>query len=99
MSRLTRPSGAVLAGSRSGGRSGMSRTQPEREASVFRKPAAPPERAPARRGPEARGDRTLVIPTSISSSLSQTVREQLAYLTPDQQRAFLSRDPPPAPSP
>ncbi|HKW92672.1 MAG TPA: TM2 domain-containing protein [Methylomirabilota bacterium] len=69
----------------------MSRTQPEREASVFRKPAAPAERPAARRGPEARGDRALVIPTSISLSLSRTVREQLAYLTPDQQRAFLWR--------
>ncbi len=69
----------------------MSRTQPEREASVFRKPVAPAERPAARRGPEARGDRRLVIPASISSALSRTVREQLAYLTPDQQRAFLWR--------
>ena len=70
----------------------MSRTQPERESSVFRKPAAPPpDRAAQRRGPEARGDRTLVIPREIASSLSRTVREQLAYLTPDEQRAFLWR--------
>jgi hypothetical protein len=70
----------------------MSRTQPDRESSVFRKPAAPPpERAAQRRGPEARGDRTLVIPREIASSLSRTVREQLAYLTPDEQRAFLWR--------
>ena len=70
----------------------MSRTQPDRESSVFRKPAAPPPaRAAQRRGPEARGDRTLVIPREIASSLSRTVREQLAYLTPDEQRAFLWR--------
>jgi len=70
----------------------MSRTQPDRESSVFRKPAAPPpDRAAQRRGPEARGDRTLVIPREIASSLSRTVREQLAYLTPDEQRAFLWR--------
>ncbi|HET9926301.1 MAG TPA: TM2 domain-containing protein [Methylomirabilota bacterium] len=70
----------------------MSRTQPDRESSVFRKPAAPPpDRAAQRRGPEARGDRTLVIPREIASSLSRAVREQLAYLTPDEQRAFLWR--------
>ncbi len=69
----------------------MSRMQPEREASVFRKPVAPPERVTARRGPEARGDRSLTIPNAVTSSLSRTVREQLAYLTPDQQRAFLWR--------
>ena len=69
----------------------MSRMQPEREASVFRKPVAPPERVSARRGPEARGDRSLTIPNAVASSLSRTVREQLAYLTPDQQRAFLWR--------
>jgi hypothetical protein len=71
----------------------MSRTQSERESSsVFRKPTAPPpERAAARRGPEARGDRSLTIPPSVAASLSRTVREQLAYLTPDQQRAFLWR--------
>ena len=70
----------------------MSRTQPDRESSVFRKPAAPPpDRAAQRRGPEVRGDRTLVIPREIASSLSRTVREQLAYLTPDEQRAFLWR--------
>lgn len=67
----------------------MSRAQTE---TVFRKPASPPERVAARRGPEARGDRTsLAIPTEVASSLSRTVREQLAYLTPDQQRAFLWR--------
>ena len=61
----------------------MSRTQTERESSVFRKPTAPPpERAAARRGPETRGDRSLTIPPSIAASLSRTVREQLAYLTP-----------------
>ena len=60
--------------------------------SVFRKPTAPPpDRVTQRRGPEARGDRALVIPTRVASSLSRTVREQLAYLTPDQQRAFLWR--------
>ncbi|HKX06418.1 MAG TPA: TM2 domain-containing protein, partial [Methylomirabilota bacterium] len=48
-------------------------------------------RAAARRGPDARGDRSLAIPASVASSLSRTVREQLAYLTPDQQRAFLWR--------
>jgi hypothetical protein len=32
-----------------------------------------------------------VIPARVASSLSRTVREQLAYLTPDQQRAFLWR--------
>ena len=70
----------------------MSRTQSERESSVFRKPTAPPpERTAVRRGPEARGDRSLTIPPSVASSLSRTVREQLAYLTPDQQRAFLWR--------
>ncbi|HYB70137.1 MAG TPA: hypothetical protein VEH80_05690 [Candidatus Bathyarchaeia archaeon] len=66
--------------------------QPDREPSVFRKPPSPPpDRATQRRGPEARGDRTLVIPRPIASSLSRTVREQLAYLTPDEQRAFLWR--------
>ncbi len=70
----------------------MSQAQPQQESSVFRKPAAPPpERAAGRRGPEARGDRSLAIPASVTSSLSRTVREQLAYLTPDQQRAFLWR--------
>jgi hypothetical protein len=70
----------------------MGRPQPERETSVFRKPAAPAtERAALRRTPEGRGDRSLVIPASVASSLSRTVREQLAYLTPDQQRAFLWR--------
>ena len=64
---------------------------PDREGSVFRKPVAPPERAAVRRAPEARGDRSLTIPSRVASSLSQTVREQLAYLTPDQQRAFLWR--------
>ncbi|MGH7415687.1 MAG: TM2 domain-containing protein [Candidatus Rokuibacteriota bacterium] len=59
---------------------------------MFRKPAPPPpERSAGRRGPEARGDRSLAIPASVTSSLSRTVREQLAYLTPDQQRAFLWR--------
>ena len=66
--------------------------QPDREPSVFRKPPSPPpDRATQRRGPEARGDRSLVIPRPIASSLSRTVREQLAYLTPDEQRAFLWR--------
>jgi hypothetical protein len=70
----------------------MSRVQSERESSVFRKPMAPPpERAAQRRGPEARGDRSLSIPAGVARSLSRTVREQLAYLTPDQQRAFLWR--------
>jgi hypothetical protein len=70
----------------------MGRPQSERETSVFRKPAAPaPERAALRRMPEGRGDRSLAIPASVASSLSRTVREQLAYLTPDQQRAFLWR--------
>jgi hypothetical protein len=68
------------------------RVQPGQEASVFRKPTAPPpDRVTQRRGPEARGDRALVIPARLASSLSRTVREQLAYLTPDQQRAFLWR--------
>ena len=68
------------------------RVQPGQESSVFRKPMAPPpERVTQRRGPEARGDRALVIPARVASSLSRTVREQLAYLTPDQQRAFLWR--------
>lgn len=59
---------------------------------MFRKPAAPPpDRATQRRGPEARSDRSVVIPARVASSLSRTVREQLAYLTPDQQRAFLWR--------
>jgi hypothetical protein len=66
--------------------------QPRQELSVFRKPTAPPpDRAAQRRGPEARSDRSVVIPTRVASSLSRTVREQLAYLTPDQQRAFLWR--------
>jgi hypothetical protein len=65
--------------------------QPDREGSVFRKPAPPPERVSARRVPETRGDHSLAIPSRVASSLSQTVREQLAYLTPDQQRAFLWR--------
>lgn len=66
--------------------------QTGQESSVFRKPTAPPpDRVTQRRGPEARGDRALVIPVRVSSSLSRTVREQLAYLTPDQQRAFLWR--------
>jgi hypothetical protein len=70
----------------------MGRPQSERETSVFRKPPAPaPERAALRRMPEGRGDRSLAIPASLASSLSRTVREQLAYLTPDQQRAFLWR--------
>jgi hypothetical protein len=70
----------------------MGRAQPDRDSSVFRKPTAPrPERAAMRRSPEGRGDRSLVIPGGIASSLSRTVREQLAYLTPDQQRAFLWR--------
>jgi hypothetical protein len=71
----------------------MTRTQPDRDAaSVFRKPAAPPpDRAAVRRGPEARGDRSLAITPSVAASLSRTIREQLAYLTPDQQRAFLWR--------
>ena len=70
----------------------MSGVQPEREASVFRKPVAPPtDRVAVRRGPEARGDRSLAIPASVASPLPRTVREQLAYLTPDQQRAFLWR--------
>lgn len=70
----------------------MSRAQPERDSSVFRKPTAPPpDRVAGRRSPEARGDRSLSIPASVASSLSRTVREQLAYLTPDQQRAFLWR--------
>jgi hypothetical protein len=67
------------------------RVQPGQESSVFRKPTAPPDRAAQRRGPEARGDRSVVIPARVASSLSRTVREQLAYLTPDQQRAFLWR--------
>jgi len=68
------------------------RVQPGQESSVFRKPMAPPpDRVTQRRGPEARGDRALVIPARVASSLSRTVREQLAYLTPDQQRAFLWR--------
>jgi hypothetical protein len=59
---------------------------------VFRKPnAPPPDRATQRRGPEARSDRSVVIPARVASSLTRTVREQLAYLTPDQQRAFLWR--------
>lgn len=59
---------------------------------MFRKPTAPPpDRATQRRGPEARSDRSVVIPARVASSLSRTVREQLAYLTPDQQRAFLWR--------
>lgn len=66
--------------------------QTGQESSVFRKPTAPPpDRVTQRRGPEARGDRALVIPARVASSLSRTVREQLAYLTPDQQRAFLWR--------
>ena len=66
--------------------------QTGQESSVFRKPTAPPpDRVTQRRGPDARGDRALVIPTRVASSLSRTVREQLAYLTPDQQRAFLWR--------
>ena len=71
----------------------MGRPQPERETSVFRKPTVPPaeHRAALRRSPEGRGDRSLAIPASVASSLSRTVREQLAYLTPDQQRAFLWR--------
>lgn len=68
------------------------RVQPGQESSVFRKPTTPPpDRVTQRRGPEARGDRALVIPARVASSLSRTVREQLAYLTPDQQRAFLWR--------
>jgi hypothetical protein len=68
------------------------KVQPGQEASVFRKPTPPPpDRATQRRGPEARSDRSLVIPARVASSLSRTVREQLAYLTPDQQRAFLWR--------
>jgi len=69
----------------------MSQMQQEREASVFRKPSPPPERVGVRRGPEARGDRSLAIPPRVASSLTRTVREQLAYLSPDQQRAFLWR--------
>ena len=66
--------------------------QPARETtSVFRKPPAPVERPAARRGPETRGDRSVTIPPRVLSSLSRTVREQLAYLSPDQQRAFLWR--------
>ena len=65
--------------------------QPDRDGSVFRKPAPPAERASARRVPETRGERSVVIPSRVASSLSQTVREQLTYLTPDQQRAFLWR--------
>jgi hypothetical protein len=68
------------------------RVQSGQESSVFRKPTAPPaDRVTQRRGPEARGDRALVIPARVASSLSRTVREQLAYLSPDQQRAFLWR--------
>ena len=68
------------------------RAQSGQESSVFRKPTAPPlDRAAQRRGPAARNDRSVVIPARVSSSLSRTVREQLAYLTPDQQRAFLWR--------
>jgi hypothetical protein len=68
------------------------RAQPGQEPSVFRKPTAPPPDRPAhRRGPEARSDRSVVIPARVARSLSRTVREQLAYLTPDQQRAFLWR--------
>ena len=68
------------------------RAQPGQEQSVFRKPTAPPPDRPAhRRGPEARSDRSVVIPARVARSLSRTVREQLAYLTPDQQRAFLWR--------
>jgi hypothetical protein len=66
--------------------------QPRQELSVFRKPTAPPsDRATQRRGPEARSDRSVVVPAPVASSLTRTVREQLAYLTPDQQRAFLWR--------
>ena len=66
--------------------------RPGQESSVFRKPTAPPpDRAAQRRGPEARSDRSVVIPARVASSLTRTVREQLAYLTPDQQRAFLWR--------
>ncbi|HEX7784895.1 MAG TPA: hypothetical protein VF653_01625 [Methylomirabilota bacterium] len=64
---------------------------PDREGSVFRKPAPPLQRTAVRSAPEARGDRSLAIPSWVASSLSRTVREQLAYLTPDQQRAFLWR--------
>jgi hypothetical protein len=64
---------------------------PDREGSVFRKPARPPARAATRRAPEVRGDRSLAIPSRVASSLSGTVRDQLADLTPDQQRAFLWR--------
>jgi len=68
------------------------RVQPGQESSVFRKPTPPPpDRATQRRGPEARSDRSVVIPARVASSLSRTVREQLSYLTPDQQRAFLWR--------
>jgi len=75
----------------------MSLAQPDREASsAFRRPSPRPaarstERAAGRRGPEARGDRSLVIPARIAASLSRTVREQLAYLSADEQRAFLWR--------
>ena len=68
------------------------RVQTGQESSGFRKPTPPPpDRATQRRGPEARSDRSVVIPARVASSLSRTVREQLAYLTPDQQRAFLWR--------
>jgi hypothetical protein len=68
------------------------KVQTGQESSVFRKPnAPPPDRATQRRGPEARSDRSVVIPARVASSLTRTVREQLAYLTPDQQRAFLWR--------
>ncbi len=68
----------------------MSPTQPERNASVFRKPTVPPPPQP-RRSPDARGDRSFVIPAPIASSLPSTVLEQLAYLMPEQRRAFLWR--------
>lgn len=69
----------------------MSLTQPQGDASVFRKPAAPPPARPAKRSPDARGDRSFAIPAKIASSLPRTVLEQLAYLMPEQRRAFLWR--------
>lgn len=68
----------------------MSATPRQRESSVFRKPVPPA--AETRRGPDAKkGDRRIPIPPSVASSLPRTVLEQLAYLRPDQQQAFLWR--------
>ena len=68
----------------------MSPTQPQGAASVFRKPTRSP--APSsRRTPDPRGDHRFSIPPPVASALPHTVREQLACLSPDQQRAFLWR--------